>query len=139
MSDVANKPGSNVSVRGANLGLTEEQLAKAKLYEELEQGEDFKQLTSARLKFIIPAMIIFLVYYFGMLIMINYMPDVMDQDVIGSVNWAYLMALSQFFVAWIIAFAYLRVSTNVFDKLVQKLVDRVKHHDDQVAAKKEAK
>jgi uncharacterized membrane protein (DUF485 family) len=138
MSDVANKPGVKVKARAIEPELTDEQLAKAKLYEELEQGEDFKELTRARRNFIIPAMIIFIVYYFGMLVLINYLPDVMDARVLG-VNLAYLMALSQFILAWVIAFVYLKVSTDVFDKLVAKIVAKVKHHDDQAADRKTAK
>ncbi len=138
MSDVANKPGVKVKARAVEPELTDEQLAKARLYEELEQGDDFKQLTRARRNFIIPAMIIFIVYYFGMLVLINYLPDVMDARVLG-VNLAYLMALSQFILAWVIAFVYLKVSTDVFDKLVAKIVAKVKHHDDQAADRKTAK
>jgi len=137
MSDVLPRQSSGKTA-SESAEVTAELLAKAKLYEELESGEDFKQLNKARRNFIIPAMIIFIVYYFGMLVLINYFPDFMDTRVIG-VNLAYLMALSQFVLAWVIAFTYLRVSTNVFDKLVAKIVHQVKRHDDEVASRKAGK
>ncbi|NWJ47764.1 MAG: DUF485 domain-containing protein [Chloroflexi bacterium] len=125
MANVTHKPG-----KGSD-DVSEELLTKAHMYEEIEQGEDFKKLTRARRNFIIPAMIIFIVYYFGMLVLINYFPSLMETDVIGSINLAYVMALSQFILAWAIAFAYLRVSTNVFDKLITKIIASVKHSDEK--------
>ena len=135
MADVVRKPGASHS---SSDEVSEELLVKEHFYEEIEQGEDFKQLNRARRNFIIQAMIIFIVYYFGMLILINYFPSTMETKVIGSINLAYLMAISQFILAWVIAFAYLRVSTKVFDTLVSKIIAHVRHHDEKHGKKEGA-
>ena len=54
----------------------------------------------------IPATVFFVVYYFALPVLVGYAPEFMSRKVLGAVNWAYLFALSQFFMAWIIAWAY---------------------------------
>ena len=48
-------------------------------------------------------MIFFVVYYFALPVLIGYARPFMEKRVLGPVNLAYLFALSQFFMAWIIA------------------------------------
>jgi uncharacterized membrane protein (DUF485 family) len=43
----------------------------------------------------------------------------MRTRVIGSVNIAYLFALSEFFMAWILAWLYIRRANTVFDRLAE--------------------
>ena len=45
----------------------------------------------------------------------------METRVSGAVNIAYLFALSQFFVAWIIAALYVRAAAR-FDKMAAELI-----------------
>ena len=66
---------------------------------------DFKKLLAAKARFIVPATVFFLVYYFALPVLVGWFPDLMKTK-IGSVNLAYLFALSQFFMAWIIAAFY---------------------------------
>jgi uncharacterized membrane protein (DUF485 family) len=47
----------------------------------------------------------------------------MSIKVIGQVNLAYLFALSQFFVAWIIAALYVKAANN-FDRLAKDILDK---------------
>jgi uncharacterized membrane protein (DUF485 family) len=53
---------------------------------------------------------------------VGYAPQFMATKVIG-VNLAYLFALSQFFVAWIIAALYVRAA-NGFDRLAKDILDK---------------
>jgi uncharacterized membrane protein (DUF485 family) len=46
----------------------------------------------------------------------------MATKVIGVVNLAYLFALSQFFMAWIIAWLYVKAAGN-FDKLAKDIIE----------------
>jgi uncharacterized membrane protein (DUF485 family) len=46
----------------------------------------------------------------------------MAKTVFGPVNLAYLFALSQFFVAWIIAALYVRAAAR-FDKMAAGVID----------------
>jgi uncharacterized membrane protein (DUF485 family) len=93
-------------------------------WEGLEQTDEFRQLIRARLRFVLPATIFFLAYYFLLPLGNGLAPDFMRTNVVGHVNIAYLFALSQFFVAWILAFFYIRQANNVFDRLAQKVRER---------------
>ena len=66
---------------------------------------DFKKLLADKARFILPASIFFIVYYFALPVLVGWFPDLMKTK-IGSVNLAYLFALSQFFMAWIVAAFY---------------------------------
>jgi uncharacterized membrane protein (DUF485 family) len=45
--------------------------------------------------------------------------------VLGVINLAYLFALSQFFMAWIIAALYVRAAGH-FDALARRIIERLK-------------
>ena len=72
--------------------------------------DEFKKLLASKRKFIIPATIFFVVYYFALPVLVGYAPGLMDRRVFGVVNLAYLFALSQFFMAWMIAALYVRAA-----------------------------
>ncbi|HKP05127.1 MAG TPA: DUF485 domain-containing protein [Chthoniobacterales bacterium] len=90
-------------------------------WEGLAASERFRNLLKAKRRFIIPAMIFFVVYYFALPALIGYAKPFMEKRVLGPVNLAYLFALSQFFVAWIIAALYVRAAAR-FDKMAAEVV-----------------
>ncbi len=75
-------------------------------------SEPFKELLKAKRRFIIPATIFFVIYYFALPYLVGYHPDLMQQKVWGEMNWAYLFALSQFFMAWLLAAVYVVVAAG---------------------------
>jgi uncharacterized membrane protein (DUF485 family) len=87
----------------------------------LAASERFQNLLKAKRRFIVPATIFFVVYYFALPVLIGYARPLMAKPVIGPVNWAYLFALSQFFVAWIIAALYVRAAAR-FDKMAAGVI-----------------
>jgi len=93
-------------------------------WEGLEHTEEFRQLVSARLRFVLPATVFFLVYYFLLPLLNGLAPGFMRTDVVGHVNIAYLFALSQFFVAWLLAWFYIRRANGLFDRLAAAVRDR---------------
>jgi uncharacterized membrane protein (DUF485 family) len=93
-------------------------------WEGLEQTTEFKQLVRARLRFVLPATAFFLAYYFLLPLLNGLAPGFMRTDVIGHINIAYLFALSEFVMAWLLAFLYVREATRVFDPLAEKVRQR---------------
>jgi uncharacterized membrane protein (DUF485 family) len=85
-------------------------------------GSGFKSLVKAKLKFIIPATLFFIIYFFALPVLVGYAPDLMNKKVIGSVNVAYLFALSQFFMAWVVALLYVRAASR-HDRMAREIVD----------------
>jgi uncharacterized membrane protein (DUF485 family) len=83
--------------------------------------DEFKLLLIARTEFVVPAVIAFVVYYFALPVSVGYFPQFMDKRVWGPVNIAYLFALSQFFVAWLIAALYVR-RAKIFDDFGSRIM-----------------
>ena len=92
-------------------------------WEKLAASQRFRDLLRAKRRFIVPAMIFFIVYYFALPVLIGYARPFMEQRLLGPVNLAYLFALSQFFMAWIIAWLYVRAAAR-FDKMADEVVSR---------------
>ena len=92
-------------------------------WEAIAANPRFRELLRAKRRFIIPAMIIFIVYYFALPVLVGYARPLMESRLFGTVNLAYLFALSQFFMAWIIAAFYVRAA-NRFDKMAREVIER---------------
>ena len=90
-------------------------------WERLEAKPEFRVLIRNKARFIIGATIFFMAYYLALPILVGYFPDLMKQKVWGEVNIAYAFALSQFFMAWIMAFVYVRVATS-WDKSAASVI-----------------
>jgi uncharacterized membrane protein (DUF485 family) len=80
----------------------------------------FAALLKAKARFIVPASVFFVVYYFALPVLVGFFPELMKTK-IGPANLAYLFALSQFFVAWIIAILYTRTASK-WDKQSADLI-----------------
>jgi uncharacterized membrane protein (DUF485 family) len=80
-------------------------------WERLAASAEFKALLKAKAKFVVPATVFFIVYYFSLPLLF------------GVVNVAYLFALSQFFMAWLLAWAYVRAAAR-FDRMARDVIDQ---------------
>ena len=89
---------------------------------------EFRALLRAKKRFIVPATVAFVVYYFALPILVGYAPRFMATRVIGPVNLAYLFALSQFFFAWLIAFLYVRAASR-FDAMGRTVLEHIEQRD----------
>ena len=70
------------------------------------------ELHGTKKNVVVPATIVFVVYYFSLPLLVGYAPALMATKVFGVVNVAYLFALSQFLMAWLIAWAYGRIISD---------------------------
>jgi uncharacterized membrane protein (DUF485 family) len=92
-------------------------------WEHLAATAEFKALLAAKARFVVPATVFFIAYYFALPLLVGYAPALMAKKVFGVVNVAYLFALSQFFMAWILAWLYVRAAGR-FDKLAQSVIHK---------------
>ena len=97
--------------------------ASQSTWDNIAESREFQDLMATKRIFIVPAFIFFLVYYFALPVLVGYAPHFMSTKVIGPVNLAYLFALSQFFVAWIIAGLYVKAAGN-FDRLAKDILNK---------------
>lgn len=86
------------------------------------QSPRYKELLRAKRAFIFPASLFFIAYYFALPILVGWWPELMKKPVLGPVNIAYLFALSQFFMAWFIAFLYVR-KAGEWDKQAKQVIE----------------
>ena len=77
-------------------------------WDELARRPGFQALIDAKKRFIVPCCIFFLLYYSALLYLVGWHPELMKKPLIGKVNGAYLFALSQFAMAWGMAWLYMR-------------------------------
>jgi len=87
--------------------------------------EEFKGLLASKRRFIVPATIFFVVYYFALPVLVGYAPRLMERRVFGVVNLAYLFALSQFFMAWAVAALYVRAAGR-WDETARRIIERLR-------------
>jgi uncharacterized membrane protein (DUF485 family) len=85
--------------------------------------EEFKQLLASKRRFIVPTTVFFVVYYFALPVLVGYAPRLMETRVLG-LNVAYLFALSQFFMAWIVAALYVRAAGG-WDEVAHRIIERL--------------
>ena len=92
------------------------------IWSRIGQSDKYKELLRSKRAFIFPASIFFIAYYFALPILVGWYPELMKKPVIGPINIAYLFALSQFFMAWIIAFIYVR-KAGEWDKQAKQVIE----------------
>lgn len=128
LTPVSGGPG-DVSPLGRDLPkpaheLTADEDVDPAVWDQVAATDEFRALVAAKIRFILPATIFFIVYYFALPVLVGYAPSLMDTSIFGPVNLAYLFALSQFFMAWILAYIYLR-RAGAFDAMAKNIIARL--------------
>ncbi len=104
--------------------LTADEERGAANWDAIAADPDFKKLLKAKAGFIVPMTIFFLIYFFALPVMVGWFPALMKTK-IGSVNFAYLFAFSQFFMAWIVAALYVSKASG-WDKAAAAVLAKFK-------------
>lgn len=102
-------------------GKSAPETANAGIWDTIAAKPEFNELLAHKFRVIIPMCVFFMAYYFALPLLVGLAPDLMSKKVWGSVNVAYLFALSQFFMTWIVAIIYARVADH-FDRQAHDLV-----------------
>jgi uncharacterized membrane protein (DUF485 family) len=85
----------------------------------------FQELHSRKTRFLWGLMIFSIIYYFLLPIGAAYFTDLFKIKVWGPVNVGILFALSEFVVAWLIAYYYTRRANREFDGMADQLMNDV--------------
>ena len=85
-----------------------------------ERSEEFRELVKRRRRFVIPATVFFLAWYFGFIVLAGYAPDFMGESVYEGLTIGYVLALTQFVMVWGLGWLYLRKADREFDPLAEK-------------------
>jgi uncharacterized membrane protein (DUF485 family) len=84
----------------------------------------FQELHKKRSAFLWGLMIFSIVYYFLLPIGAAYFPELFKKKLWGPINFGLVFALSEFVVAWGIAFIYSRRANREFDAMTTELLKR---------------
>jgi uncharacterized membrane protein (DUF485 family) len=89
--------------------------------EAVGKDPEMAELERRHQRFVWPMTIFFLVYYLSLPILAGAAPDLMGTKVLGQFTFGYLFALSQFLMAFVVAWVYARWATRRMDPLATDL------------------
>jgi uncharacterized membrane protein (DUF485 family) len=92
-------------------------------WDALAAAPEFRALLRARRRFIVPATLFFIAYYLALPLSVGLLPRLMGRPVWGPLTLAYVFALSQFAMAWILLAIYLWRARS-FDLRAARIRDR---------------
>ena len=84
------------------------------------RSPEFGALIKKRRSFVVPAVIFFLAWYFGFIVLAGYAEDFMGESIYEGFTVGYLLALTQFLMVWGLGWWYLRRADRQFDPLAKK-------------------
>jgi uncharacterized membrane protein (DUF485 family) len=89
----------------------------------IDQDPRFQELHNKKTRFLWGLMIFSIIYYFLLPVGAAYFSDLFKIKVWGPINVGILFALSEFVVAWLIAFYYTRRANAEFDTMADTLMN----------------
>ncbi len=92
-------------------------------FAEVQESEEFQSLKRTLRRFVFPATVLFLAWYVLYILLSAYARDFMATKLLGNINIAYVLGLSQFLSTFLIAYVYSRYADKHFDPTA----DRIRH------------
>jgi uncharacterized membrane protein (DUF485 family) len=93
--------------------------------EAVGRDPEMVELEHRHSRFIWPITVFFLVYYLALPILAGAAPDLMGSKVFGQFTFGYLFALSQFLMAFVVAWVYSRWAASRMDPLATDLREKL--------------
>jgi uncharacterized membrane protein (DUF485 family) len=95
--------------------------------EAVGKDPEMVELERRHSRFVWPATIFFLVYYMALNVLAGTSPDLMGNKLFGEFTFGYLFALSQFVMAFVVAWVYSRWAASRMDPLAADLREKLRH------------
>lgn len=99
------------------------------VYVEIERSEDFRELKRAFRGFAFPMTALFLAWYLVYVVLSGWARGFMGHKLLGNINVAYVLGLSQFLSTFVIAYIYSRHADKKLDPLANKILDSIEDRD----------
>jgi uncharacterized membrane protein (DUF485 family) len=93
-------------------------------WEAAERSQEFQALVHSRRRFVIPATAFFLAWYLAFVLLAGYAKDFMGSSIYEGFTVGYALALSQFVMVWVLAWAYLRKADRDFEPLERAAAEK---------------
>jgi uncharacterized membrane protein (DUF485 family) len=94
--------------------------------EAVGKDPEMVELEHRHSRFVWPITIFFIVYYLALPILAGAAPDLMGTKVFGEFTFGYLFALSQFLMAFVVAWVYSRWAATRMDPLAADLREKLR-------------
>jgi uncharacterized membrane protein (DUF485 family) len=98
--------------------------------EAVGKDPEMVELERRHRRFVWPATAFFLIYYLALNLLAGTSPDLMGTKLVGEFTFGYLFALSQFVMAFVVAWVYSRWAARRIDPLATDL--REKLHEQRI-------
>jgi uncharacterized membrane protein (DUF485 family) len=105
--------------------------------EAVGRDPDMVELERRHSRFVWPATAFFIVYYMALNVLAGTSPGLMGRKLFGEFTFGYLFALSQFVMAFVVAWVYSRWAATRMDPLATEL--REKLHNQRIKEREAAK
>ena len=102
-------------------------------WEAIERSPEFQELVTKRKAFVLPGTIFFLSWYMGFILLAAYAEDFMSRRVYEGLTVGYCLALTQFVMVLVLGLLYLKKSSQVFDPLAAKAIEKYEGHHQRFA------
>ena len=93
--------------------------------EAVGKDPEMVELERRHRRFVWPATAFFLVYYMALNVLAGTAPDLMGTKLFGEFTFGYLFALSQFVMAFVVAWVYSRWAARRIDPLAAELREKL--------------
>jgi uncharacterized membrane protein (DUF485 family) len=102
--------------------------------EAVGKDPEMVELERRHRRFVWPATIFFLIYYMSLNVLAGTSPDLMGNKLFGEFTFGYLFALSQFLMAFVVAWVYSRWAARRIDPLATDLREKLREQQIKEAA-----
>lgn len=89
----------------------------------IERSPEFKELVATRRKIITPLTVVWLVVSIGYLILAAFVPGVMGWQVTDGLPFAWIAAMTQVILTWVVTWSYLRKADRVLEPLEKRAAE----------------
>jgi uncharacterized membrane protein (DUF485 family) len=93
--------------------------------EAVGKDPEMVELEHRHTRFVWPATVFFLIYYMALNILAGTSPGLMGRKLVGEFTFGYLFALSQFVMAFVVAWVYSRWAASRMDPLAADLREKL--------------
>jgi uncharacterized membrane protein (DUF485 family) len=77
-------------------------------------------LVAAKLRFLVPMTIIFMVGYIGLTAIAGFAKGLMGVKIVGSLNLGFALIGFNYVLSWVLALVYERIANKIFDPLASR-------------------
>jgi uncharacterized membrane protein (DUF485 family) len=93
--------------------------------EAIGKDPEMEELEHRHRRFVWPATVFFLLYYMSLNVLAGTSPELMGTKLFGQFTFGYLFALSQFAMAFVVAYVYSRWAARRIDPLATDLREKL--------------